>query len=545
MDTESSTSTKRTLPRNQACYPCRHRKMRCDGQRPVCGQCRRSAREEDCEYTDNYSRARAEVLEEDISRIQFRIHQLEHPQEAKTDVMLLDPYKQVTHFRMPGLHQVLDASTSSAMLLHPPSRVPTPDAWWTAEELPPHLAKNLLDTFMTSAASFGFFLDPEQVYNASMLSVPINHHSRPTPALTSAIYLAAISISPSPSLKMHEAVFRTRALSSVSNALAGLHPKRVLHALQAEVILAWYFYGVGKLLEGLYHTATAVSLGVTSDIYSMRNGHVRPGAMLLADSDADGEEHVNACWEIVVLDRAWSVVMNTLPNWTNPIETPWPGTKVSEMTDIVQTFLAVGDHQPPKSSKELLAKAAVLWEAANHLVTRSEWKPGSPHNAEAAQAFYDQFSAIDKRIEEVCSPESPSGQSEPSPTDQQIDLVGRSMAHAAEIQLHRPFAQDSSLTQAHSQQRFLDAARAILHLARTHPAIVGSPQTFISPILAPIWAIACRVILHELQQNPTDHELRWEFDSSFAAMRVYMSNSLFMQYHLQKIQDEYDVASSA
>ncbi|KAF7293596.1 Copper-fist domain-containing protein [Mycena indigotica] len=51
-----------------------------------------SAREEDCEYTDNYSRARAEVLEEDISRIQFRIHQLEHPQEAKTDVMLLDPY---------------------------------------------------------------------------------------------------------------------------------------------------------------------------------------------------------------------------------------------------------------------------------------------------------------------------------------------------------------------------------------------------------------------------------------------------------------------
>ncbi|KAF7293597.1 hypothetical protein MIND_01138800 [Mycena indigotica] len=201
--------------------------------------------------------------------------------------------------------------------------------------------------------------------------------------------------------------------------------------------------------------------------------------MLLADSDADGEEHVNACWAIVVLDRAWSVVMNTLPNWTNPIETPWPGTKVSGMTDIVQTFLAVGDHQPPKSSKELLAKAAVLWEAANHLVTRSEWKPGSPHNVEAAQAFYDRFSAIDKRIEEICSPPNPSSQSDPSSMDQQNDLVGRSMAHAAEIQLHRPFAhqEDNQLTQERSQQRFLDAARAILHLALKELTMLTGKRT--------------------------------------------------------------------
>ncbi|KAJ7053939.1 hypothetical protein C8F01DRAFT_505839, partial [Mycena amicta] len=523
-------------PRNHACYHCRYRKIRCDGQRPVCGQCR--IREEDCEYTDNYSRSRAEILEEDISRIQFRIHQLEHPEEANADVVLYHPYgagpQPAGYAQMPA--------TSSSTTLHPDvSMQPgilTSDALWNAEEPPADVVENLIDIFLASAPAFGFFLNPERFRNSALLSLPLNHAARPTSALLAAVCLAGISMSPSPSLKMHENAFRARAVSSVSSVLAGLHPKRVLYALQAEIVLAWYFYGAGKLVEGLYHAATAVSLGVTSGIFAASHDHGQTAADVDAVSD---QERVDACWATVVLDRTWAVVMNSLPNWTDSIATSWPGVTASRntnSTDTVAEFIAHG--HTATLPKDLLAKAAVLWEAASGLITRSDWKPGSPNDTVEAQVFFRQFFEIDARIESLRNSHGYLN-SDLSAVDKQVDFLGRSMAHAAAIQLHRPFTNLTAQEQSQARGRCVDAAQAILHLARNAAATNDSAQqVYFSPIIAPIWATACRVFLDLMGMNKTDHELRREFEYGFTAMRTHSGSSLLMQYHLEKINEQYD-----
>ncbi|KAF7302431.1 hypothetical protein HMN09_00877100 [Mycena chlorophos] len=552
MDAEDPSSSSQQLTsrgslyRNQACFHCRHRKIKCDGQRPVCGPCRRAEREEDCEYTDNFTRARVELLEEDITRIQSRIYQLEHPGETDSRTVLLhDPYRSAAH--MPALHQVLGSPTSMSLLLsqsHPTSRVPTPpDAWWNMDEPPPSVAERLIDSFVASGHVFGFFLDPGALISTT----------RPSPALLPAVYLAAVSISQSPSVKMHEAVFRGRALAAARHALVGpglLDPHRLLHALQAEVILAWYFYAAGKPVEGLYHTATAVSLGVSSGIFGPSYGHTRLGSDPNADTGVFERVRIDACWAVVFLDRTWSVVMNTLPNWTSPVQTPWPGevgVSVSVYSEVqtgdrIEDFISA-DHQDPArreiEPKELLAKASVLWEAASRLVSQSDWTPGSRTDTNEARIFFRRFSLINGRIAELQRITTVA-------SDTHVDFLARNILNAAEIELHQPFLRSNpnSAQNSQSRARCLHAAQAILRLARDPQAL----QSNQSPLLSPIWASASRVLLGALRQpRPFDREIRAEFDSGFAAMRGHAARggSLLMQYHLEKIREELSVLDAS
>ncbi|KAF7302804.1 hypothetical protein MKEN_01242200 [Mycena kentingensis (nom. inval.)] len=520
-------------PRNQACYYCRYRKMKCDGRRPVCGQCSRGAREEDCEYTDNYARARAEVLEEDISRVQHRIYQLEHPEAAaSTGVSLLQPYAAQQRQQMPRLHQVLDLAA-----LPPPQSFMRP---------PPQIAQTLIDTFLASAPAFGFFLNPDRFRSSA------HHSSRPTGALLAVIYLVGISLSPSASLKTHEPVFRSRALLALNTALAGNRPQRILCALQAEVVISWYFYGAGKLVEGLYHAATAVSLGVTGGIYSNAsasagdNGHSRRDAP--PPATADEFERVGACWATVILDRTWAAVMGNLPNWTDPIETAWPGGYNGAPVPskgAVAAFLDGSDQDTViarrRSPTELLAKAAVIWEAANRLVTRFEWRPDSPLRTEAMQQYFHRFYTLEARIRDIRGFLSVNEQL--SPTDQQVVFMARNIVNAAAICLYTPSATSpkphagDTAAQARARRKCGEAASTILRLARNS----GQSTTYLGAIIAPIWGTACRVFLEEIRRRVGNAAVRREFEEGFAAMRAHLgAGGPLLQYHLSKIQEEYD-----
>lgn len=72
------------LQRGSACLSCRKRKMKCDGQRPICGGCTRANRSADCEYDDGKTKTRTQLLQEKIHRLEFRLQQLEGaaPEEA-------------------------------------------------------------------------------------------------------------------------------------------------------------------------------------------------------------------------------------------------------------------------------------------------------------------------------------------------------------------------------------------------------------------------------------------------------------------------------
>ena len=64
--------------------------QRCDGNQPVCGQCRSKGRDEDCEYTTAPGLTRTQLLEENIALLEARIRELENPEEG-TSIKLHDP----------------------------------------------------------------------------------------------------------------------------------------------------------------------------------------------------------------------------------------------------------------------------------------------------------------------------------------------------------------------------------------------------------------------------------------------------------------------
>ncbi|KAJ6476777.1 hypothetical protein C8R47DRAFT_1141357 [Mycena vitilis] len=71
----------------KACVNCRRRKIKCDGERPKCGQCSRSQAFRDCEYI-HAGTTRTHKLEEQIAVLEGQIEQLERPKELRTCQLL-------------------------------------------------------------------------------------------------------------------------------------------------------------------------------------------------------------------------------------------------------------------------------------------------------------------------------------------------------------------------------------------------------------------------------------------------------------------------
>jgi hypothetical protein len=68
--------------------------QKCDGNKPVCGPCRRHPKEDECEYSDGPGRSRTKALEEQVLRLEARLQELENPEATTPSVKLHDPYAQ-------------------------------------------------------------------------------------------------------------------------------------------------------------------------------------------------------------------------------------------------------------------------------------------------------------------------------------------------------------------------------------------------------------------------------------------------------------------
>ena len=121
-----------------------------------------------------------------------------------------------------------------------------------------------LNGFLPFASDFGFFLNIPR-FQASMLQpFPLGHHSCPSPALIFSTHLFAIRLSSDPLVKPNESAYLTRATQEATTALSGNHPHKIMHSIQAEVLLATYFFSNGRFFEGKYHVANAVSTAIST-----------------------------------------------------------------------------------------------------------------------------------------------------------------------------------------------------------------------------------------------------------------------------------------
>ncbi|KAJ7641957.1 hypothetical protein FB45DRAFT_1126177 [Roridomyces roridus] len=428
--------------------------------RPKCGQCTRGRRLEDCEYTDNSNRTRAQRLEEDISRIESRIHQLENAAPAGESVILNHPYQ------------------------------PQND-WWVSPEPPSgvtkileskRLIKDRLDNFLPYAFDWGFFLDPAAFRHSALLPHPIGHPARPSPPLLLAVCLIGIALSQSPSIRAHENTFLSRTLAALPVSLAGLHPQKALHALQAEVLLATYFFATERALEGKYHTAAAASLAVP---VSVRNS--RGQTLELVELDA--------YWTTVILDKSWAAALGTHPNIPDSddmLRMKWPGQEdvfFIEPSTVSQFLDGTEEYTPVPSAKTVLAKAAFLWERAKKLV--AHWTEGMTQ--QQASWFCAKFNLLDSRMQELQSITTVVGHGHENKAG---FFMGRSIAYAATIQLHGTFA--SGNHNAESKRRCLEAAKGILSLVPEAGDLYSASSAFVNPIISTIWVSACEIAIDEI-----------------------------------------------
>lgn len=149
-------------------------------------------------------------------------------------------------------------------------------------------------------------------------------------------------LSPTPTTDFAPLSLLPLALHKVSNALlyseGQTSGQAILGLIQAEVLLANYFYSLGRLTEGKYHSSAAVSLTLGCRLNSVgcaRNPTTPTGistsslpdlGSAAADNAVQVGERINAFWTVYVLDKMWAVVTDTPPSIGDhlSVTTPWP-----------------------------------------------------------------------------------------------------------------------------------------------------------------------------------------------------------------------------
>lgn len=190
-----------------------------------------------------------------------------------------------------------------------------------------------IQSFMDHSTSFGFFLHPTRFFGNLTASIPPTDQSPVPAALVYAVYLLGVVFSNDPGLKEQESQMLTRTLHSLTSAL---DPTHIIYVLQAEVLVSYYLFYKGRQLEGGYHAAAAVSIAVACKLHKLRSNSWPPAAgnteylLLPAVDDIEEGERILAFWNVLILDRCWSVWSQSpsaLIREASPsmqISTPWP-----------------------------------------------------------------------------------------------------------------------------------------------------------------------------------------------------------------------------
>lgn len=188
--------------------------------------------------------------------------------------------------------------------------------------------------FVQHATEFGFFLHIHRFLDKVFSSG--SSHSNSLRILLNVIYLIGAKLSNNPQVQAQEQAYLTRALQHLPTALPE-DPRGAIYVMQAEVILANYFFNNKRQLEGVYHTNAAVSIAMAAKLHMIRSARrsrtaADPSTYRLpapVDTLEEGER-INGFWTVFILDRCWAVASGSAPAFTDDesngtqIDTPWP-----------------------------------------------------------------------------------------------------------------------------------------------------------------------------------------------------------------------------
>lgn len=181
---------------------------------------------------------------------------------------------------------------------------------------------------MSFSTTLGFFLHAERLNQAFFASAPFGDPSRPSPMLLNSIYLWGIIISGSPALTSHASLFLSRAIYHANNGSQSSSQVLIQHTIQAELLLACYFYHMGLGVEGKEHCDAALRLSMNEDIHKIRGVEI---SELYPSVNAIGlGEIMNGFWVSFLIDTfvycLWGLptVLPDQDSEQGRIDMPWP-----------------------------------------------------------------------------------------------------------------------------------------------------------------------------------------------------------------------------
>ncbi|KAI0792128.1 hypothetical protein C8Q75DRAFT_805167 [Abortiporus biennis] len=540
----SGNASGNNLARGQACLPCRRKKMRCDGQKPVCGQCIRGEREDDCEYTmDVQGLTRTQMLEEEIALLETKIRELENPGQSSS--VRLRSVNELSAVGSGGSGGSSGSSTSNSShrslqegqfgtleLINPFASIDlastgqsldfSPEPPRFTVSAPPNAEERsiLVNTFIPHASRMSFFLHIPRFIN----TVAAEHYAIEgnglLDVLVTSVCLWGCRLSNNPAFHAKEEEYFCEVIHKLSSSLFIEQRDRtheVLYIIQAEVLLANYLFFNRRFLEGRYHCSAAISLALTCRLNFIRSGSTTPirtgtsltlttvlgniaGLPIPIDQIQEGER-INAFWTVYILDKCWSVALGSPSSinedgvYATQIDTPWPLSMEgyssghlapgSRYTQTVTTFLgsaALGDDHGI-SDLAILAKASVLFSRAAWLA--SQYKAGI---SDKDQSYID-FHALELTTSNFIST---------IVFVQELDwetgsnsLVALILARVALIQLYSKFVPSTGT----AEETRISTASAALSVMYN---LDGSTVQFLNPIVAILLSTIGQVYVGEI-----------------------------------------------
>lgn len=502
--------------------------MRCDGTKPACQQCQRAKKGDLCEYDDGKGKTRTQVLRENIAKLEARIRELEDPDRNDSSITLFDPhallFSEESSSSSAGSPSSLPFSTSHSPYpfeASPTPPLPAPSIPWDqvtsgspipfgrgglAEPVPIELAQTFLDIFLPHRHQVGLELHIERLRTSLLLPPEEQRH----PVLMNAIYLWACYLSRPQSLGQHEPLYLARSLDFLNEALQ--NSNKVIDIIQGCCLLSLYLLTNGRLLEGSYHASVAASLAMQWGLHRQVSEEPDTGVCLdssfklppPADAIERGER-ILAFWQVFILDRCWSVVLqrpSTIQDGRDmltSITLPWPqdiqdyeAGNFSNLLDFatVQAFLMHHSQVPTFdggfSDFALRAKASALFEEAVKL--SCTW---SSHLA-LTESVDDESQALENTIQRFTASLLPLHQLNGTLAESKHSLiVVHTLAQAALVRLHYRFSENNHLR----HEKCLQAARACLLIIRH---IGDADYDYLDPIIGSCWGSAASVLVREI-----------------------------------------------
>ncbi|KAJ6562257.1 hypothetical protein B0H19DRAFT_1027049 [Mycena capillaripes] len=552
----------------------RHLKIKCDGVRPVCGQCTRIPKDDPCEFTDATSRTME--LENAVFRLQSRINELESA-PGPSNSMGYSQHALGAHRWLPAEHPRRSSPFSNSSAGSRSSPQASADSSFVGTEEPPLVViQMLLDYFLPHATQFGFFLDLDKFRESALLPLDFGDVLRPSPALLSVVYLWGVHLSLSQPLISSEPVFLKRAQQDTSVEITeNNNPMHLLHTIQAQVLLSTYMFRNKRFLEAEFHANGAATLALGYQLHKIRSARPStppllgvPGLLELycapPQSAVEEGERIRAFWAVACLQSSLNITLSSssinfsiLESSAANIDTPWPLEIADyaagrlprgyEGQETIKAFLTE-DRPSPRTVPTLHAKAAVLLHRASRL--GSNWSPNL--QPQEATSYASSCAWLDGRITKFWETLPPLYTVYRDSAVARTLVVAHTMTAAAAINLHR----GPSSVDAEAQKKCVFAARAIL-------ASLGDNRvpnfTTAHPIIGSMCMMACRVLMDEVRRakafrgawgesllvappppGAEEVALASDLQNGITTMRMYAVGSPLIKYQLTKLQQHYE-----